>query len=93
MERLFADKSIAAQRSGGVHRYTNDAYRRVKANDWAASVDGTSMEEFDRDLKGNLYKLWNRLSSGVTSQCQRERTKYRGSTGKGGDQSPRRARG
>ena len=41
-----------------------EAYRRVKANDGAAGVDGTSIEEFERDLKGNLYKLWNRLSSG-----------------------------
>src|SRR5437762_5036808 len=41
-----------------------EAYQRVKANDGAAGVDGTSIEEFERDLKGNLYKLWNRLSSG-----------------------------
>ncbi len=41
-----------------------EAYQRVKANDGAAGVDGESIEEFDRNLKGNLYKLWNRLSSG-----------------------------
>ena len=41
-----------------------EAYRRVKANKGAAGVDGESIEEFERDLKGNLYKLWNRLSSG-----------------------------
>jgi len=41
-----------------------EAYQRVKANDGAAGVDGESIEEFERDLKGNLYKLWNRLSSG-----------------------------
>jgi RNA-directed DNA polymerase len=41
-----------------------EAYQRVKANDGAAGVDGTSIQEFERDLKGNLYKLWNRLSSG-----------------------------
>jgi RNA-directed DNA polymerase len=41
-----------------------EAYQRVKANDGAAGVDGGSIEEFERDLKGNLYKLWNRLSSG-----------------------------
>jgi RNA-directed DNA polymerase len=39
-----------------------DAYEKVKANRGAAGVDGES--EFERDLKGNLYKLWNRLSSG-----------------------------
>ena len=41
-----------------------EAYRRVKANQGAAGVDEVSMAEFEVDLKGNLYKLWNRLSSG-----------------------------
>jgi retron-type reverse transcriptase len=41
-----------------------EAYRRVKANKGAAGVDGQSVEQFEQDLKGNLYKLWNRLSSG-----------------------------
>jgi retron-type reverse transcriptase len=41
-----------------------EAYQRVKATDGAAGVDGESIEAFERDLKGNLYKLWNRLSSG-----------------------------
>src|SRR5260370_17317801 len=41
-----------------------EAYQKVKANDGAAGVDGESIEEFERDLKANLYKLWNRLSSG-----------------------------
>ena len=37
---------------------------RVKANKGAAGVDEQSIAEFERDLRGNLYKLWNRLSSG-----------------------------
>ena len=41
------------------------AYLRVKANHGAAGVDGESIEEFERDLKGNLYKLRNRMSSGT----------------------------
>ncbi len=41
-----------------------DAYRRVKANRGAAGVDGQSLEAFEKDLKGNLYKIWNRMSSG-----------------------------
>ncbi len=42
-----------------------DAYSKVKANQGAAGVDGQSIEEFERDLKGNLFKLWNRMSSGT----------------------------
>src|SRR2546423_533610 len=41
-----------------------EAYRRVKANKGAAGVDEQSLAEFERDLKWNLCKLWNRLSSG-----------------------------
>ena len=41
-----------------------EAYSRVKANKGATGVDGETIEEFERDLKGNLYKLWNRMSSG-----------------------------
>lgn len=41
------------------------AYQRVKANQGAAGVDSESVEEFERDLKNNLYKLWNRMSSGT----------------------------
>ena len=36
----------------------------MKANRGAAGVDGESIEAFDKDLEGNLYKLWNRMSSG-----------------------------
>jgi RNA-directed DNA polymerase len=41
-----------------------EAYQRVKANKGAAGVDEQSIAEFEQDLKGNLFKLWNRLSSG-----------------------------
>jgi group II intron reverse transcriptase/maturase len=45
-------------------RMVFEAYRRVKANKGAAGIDGESIDQFEVDLKGNLYKLWNRMSSG-----------------------------
>ena len=41
-----------------------DAYEKVKANQGAAGVDGESIASFEVNLKANLYKLWNRMSSG-----------------------------
>jgi RNA-directed DNA polymerase len=41
-----------------------EAYKRIKANHGAAGVDGQSIAEFEADLSNNLYRLWNRLSSG-----------------------------
>lgn len=43
----------------------HEAYCRVKANKGAAGVDEVSIEEFEADLKSNLYKVWNRMSSGT----------------------------
>jgi RNA-directed DNA polymerase len=42
-----------------------EAFGEVKANKGAPGVDGQSLEEFEKDLKGNLYKIWNRMSSGT----------------------------
>jgi RNA-directed DNA polymerase len=41
-----------------------EAYEKVKANRGAAGVDGQTLAMFDKDLKNNLYKIWNRMSSG-----------------------------
>lgn len=41
-----------------------EAFKRVKANGGAAGVDGETIEDFEARLGPNLYKLWNRLSSG-----------------------------
>jgi RNA-directed DNA polymerase len=42
-----------------------EAYQRVKENRGAAGVDQQSLEDFDKNLKDNLYKIWNRMSSGT----------------------------
>jgi group II intron reverse transcriptase/maturase len=41
-----------------------EAYRQVAANKGAPGVDDQTLGEFEADLKGNLYKIWNRMSSG-----------------------------
>src|SRR5208282_5898859 len=41
-----------------------EAYKAVKSNAGASGVDGQSIEQFEADLQNNLYKIWNRMSSG-----------------------------
>ncbi|WP_327137419.1 group II intron reverse transcriptase/maturase [Streptomyces sp. NBC_01340] len=55
-----ADKPFAISK-----RLVWEAYERVKANKGAAGVDECSIEDFEKDLRGNLYKIWNRMSSGT----------------------------
>ncbi len=45
-------------------RVVFEAYKRVRANQGAAGVDEESIADFEKDLKNNLYKIWNRMSSG-----------------------------
>ena len=40
------------------------AYKKVKSNKGAAGVDHQSLSDFEKNLKDNLYKIWNRMSSG-----------------------------
>lgn len=42
-----------------------EAYKRVKANKGSAGIDDISLEQFESNLKKNLYKIWNRMSSGT----------------------------
>jgi len=41
-----------------------EAYIKVKANKGTAGVDGESIQDFEENLEDNLYKIWNRMSSG-----------------------------
>lgn len=41
-----------------------EAWEDVRSNQGAAGVDGESIEDFERNLSGNLYRIWNRMSSG-----------------------------
>ena len=42
-----------------------EAFRKVRKNQGAAGVDGVSIDGFEADLKNNLYRIWNRMSSGT----------------------------
>ena len=42
-----------------------EAYKAVKSKAGGAGVDGQTIEQFESDLKNNLYKIWNRMSSGT----------------------------
>ena len=45
-------------------RLVYEAYKAVNSNRGAAGVDEQTIEQFDADLSGNLYRIWNRMSSG-----------------------------
>jgi len=61
MGGIFVDKAKPFE----ISKYdVFEAYKRVKANRGAAGIDNQSIADFEQDWKNNLYKLWNRMSSG-----------------------------
>jgi len=54
-----------------------EAWLRVKANKGAAGVDEESIQAFEANLRGNLYKVWNRMSSGSYRRSRRLRYRRR----------------
>jgi retron-type reverse transcriptase len=45
-------------------KLVSEAYKAIRANAGAAGVDGQTIAQFEADLRDNLYKIWNRMSSG-----------------------------
>src|SRR5262249_59477555 len=62
--RQREDRARSAKPFGISKREVWEAYKKVKANQGAAGVDGQSIEQFESRLANNLYKLWNRMASG-----------------------------
>ncbi len=58
------NSSIAAKPFKIPKRAVWEAYRHVKTRGGSAGVDAESIEDFEQDLKNNLYRIWNRMSSG-----------------------------
>lgn len=67
-----------------------EAYLRVKANKGAAGVDGVTIAQYEQDVKNNLFKLWNRMSSGSYFPPPVKAVEIPKAGGRGG-QNPRRA--
>ena len=61
MSRIFKEKARPIPIS---QEQVWKAYRRVKSNKGSAGIDGMSLQKYEEGLEDNLYKLWNRLSSG-----------------------------
>jgi RNA-directed DNA polymerase len=60
------DKLKSSSKPFGISKWeVLEAYRDVKRNQGAPGVDDQSIEDFEKDLKGTLYKIWNRMSSGT----------------------------
>jgi RNA-directed DNA polymerase len=64
--RSQVSESKSSGKSFGIEKMlVKDSWERVRAKRGAAGVDGVSIVEFEADLKNNLYRIWNRMSSGT----------------------------
>lgn len=61
MSRIFKEKSKSIPIS---KQMVWEAYKKVRSNKGGSGIDKITFSAFDKDLENNLYKLWNRLSSG-----------------------------
>jgi group II intron reverse transcriptase/maturase len=61
MSELFETESRTVPISKEMVR---KAYKKVKANQGSAGIDNESLTKFQADISKNLYRIWNRLSSG-----------------------------
>lgn len=63
---MIGSKQVTAEKPFDISKHVVvEAWLKVKANGGAAGVDRQSIEAFETDLKANLYRVWNRLSSGT----------------------------
>jgi len=61
MSRIFKEKSRSIPIS---QQMVWEAFKKIKKNKGGSGIDGVTLNKFEEDLGDNLYKLWNRLSSG-----------------------------
>src|SRR2546427_396300 len=63
--RSCVDELKSSGKPFGISKWeVQEAWEKVRANKGAPGVDGCSAGEFEKDLKNNLYRIWNRMSSG-----------------------------
>ena len=63
--KKIKEETVQGARSYDIDKWkVYEAYKKVKANGGSSGIDGIEIEAYEVNLKDNLYKLWNRMSSG-----------------------------